>query len=88
MIIIREFTEEKWPLYCSNNELIGYVDVFQYNDARIQIKEQKLSGYYILFGDDKLRIDITSSGKAVKHPNGFFDTYNNQLMKIIHDTPI
>lgn len=82
MVIIREIKNKSCQLYDPNDNLIGEFDSdLIFNDIRIQIKEQQLKGYYLIFEDKKIKID--SNGNLASYPNGLFDTYIDQLCKLI-----
>jgi hypothetical protein len=85
MIFIKDIPVEKHPLYSPKHELLGYVDYFQFLDVRIQIKEQKLEGYYIVFTEDKQdrQIMITSDGGTDCYPQGFFSLLDDQLDRLL-----
>lgn len=54
----------------TNNELV-------FNDIRIQIKDQKLNGYYLIFEGNKC--DIDNDGQVIKWPRGLFSISTDQL---------
>jgi predicted ATPase len=75
--------EESCFLYGPNNVLIGEIkNYFAFNDVRIQIREQKLSGYYIDFKNE--RIFINQHGKLDYWPKGLFDLFDKQLDKLLN----
>ena len=53
----------------------------QLDDVRIQIKEQKVSGYTIKWTD--YTIEISKNGHLDKWPFGFFDIMDIQLNKLL-----
>lgn len=54
----------------TDNELI-------FNDIRIQIKDQKLSGYYLIFEGSKC--EINNDGELAEWPKGLFTISTDQL---------
>lgn len=54
----------------TNNELI-------FNDIRIQIKNQRLNGYYLVFEDKKY--EINSDGELMNWPKNLFSIGTDQL---------
>lgn len=54
----------------TNNELV-------FNDIRIQIKDQKLSGYYIEINDEKSKIE--NDGMLTDWPRDLFTILTTQL---------
>jgi hypothetical protein len=85
MIAIKNFPVEKYPLYSPKDELIEHVDYFQFNDVRIQIKEQHLEGYYVLFNKDgqDRKIMITPDGGTDSYPSGFYSLIDDQLDRLL-----
>lgn len=77
-IVIRDIQNPSVKIYnpdgtllCdTNNELV-------FNDIRIQIKDQKLTGYYLIFEGNKC--EINNDGELVKWPKGLFSIGTNQL---------
>ena len=69
-------------LYDNENNLIGTIETNEeFMDIRLQIKNQKLTGYYFMFKDQKINID--QNGECENYPLGFFDTNLNLLLKFI-----
>jgi hypothetical protein len=55
----------------------------EFNDVRIQIKNQKLKGYYISFKGQRYEID--SDGRLpIYRPSGLFDTASNQMRALLY----
>ena len=73
--------EQKCHLYDKDNIFIGLLNETQFYDVRLQIAQQKLVGYYLIFlldNDKEVRMDIDESG-GVEPTEGCFD----QIPKII-----
>jgi hypothetical protein len=69
-------------LYDNENNLIGTIETNEeFMDIRLQIKNQKLTGYYFMFKDQKINID--QNGECENYPSGFFDIGLNLLLKFI-----
>lgn len=82
MIVIKEVEDDTAELFGPGDTLIGTIDTnLQLLDIRVQIKEQKLSGYYIIWRNN--RLDIDKYGSVSNWPVGFFDTLDNLLNKLI-----
>jgi predicted ATPase len=60
-----------------NNKSLGFVNEYEFNDLRIQVATENISGYYVLFNGEKIQIE--PSGKLFSWPVGFFDTIEQQL---------
>lgn len=54
----------------------------QFLDVRLQIKEQKLEGYYFMWKN--IKIPIESNGVILDWPDGFFDL-RTKMIQEIHD---
>lgn len=82
MITINTFTENTVNLYDPNNKLLGNIDnLLTFSDVRAQIKEQGLSGYYIIYKNQTIGID--RNGELEDWPIGLFDTYTDILFRLI-----
>ena len=76
---IEETTAE---LFGPDDKHIGHITgVLQLNDIRIQVKKGSLEGYYIVWKDTILYIDI--HGKLDEWPDGFFDIEDKQLHELL-----
>jgi len=63
-------------------EKVGVIkSLLDLTDLRIQIKEANIRGYHIKYKDDF--ICITKHGRMNNPPKGFYDTYENQLDRIL-----
>lgn len=81
MIKIRNIKEEKHQLFHPNHNSLGFVNVYQFDDVRIQIAKKKLEGYYIMFKNEQ--ININSNGSLDKNPDGFFDLSRYQSYALL-----
>lgn len=81
-IKIREIPEAKVELYSPDNELIGVIDnEVSFLDVRVQIHNQQLKGYYIVFNG--IRCGIDRNGELDVYPEGLYDTRSDLLMKLL-----
>lgn len=71
MIKIHRIVEEEHiPLYFKD-QLVGYLEnELEFQQARIDIREEGVEGYYIIFKDK--RIDINSRGRLSIFPKELF----------------
>ena len=72
MIEIIRYTDPHVSLYGPNDELIGVL--YNYHEMlriQIQICEQNLIGYYLVWGDT--HININNNGELDKFPRGLYD---------------
>lgn len=61
--------------------LFGIVNEYEFNDIRIQIKETKETGWFAVF--EEIVIVINTDGRCDVWPDGFFDTFDKQLDKLV-----
>lgn len=86
MIKIRKIKETICQLYDPQDNLVGTIrSELQLNDVRLQIKEQNISGYYIMWKDKGLdyHINIDRKGTLENWPVGFYDTAIGQCEKLL-----
>lgn len=87
MIKINRIVPQNWEAFDPNDKSLGFLNVFECNDLRIQIKEHKAIGYYLIFKDPEMKVDrrieIKPNGKMYDWPNGFFDMHETQLRKLL-----
>ncbi len=82
MIKINEIKEPVCKLYDDADNLVGDINsALQLNDVRIQIKNQKAKGYYVMWKGRTIRID--SRGNLEEWPIGFYDNGDKQLDELI-----
>lgn len=82
MIKINEIKGTTCELYDPADNLLGTIDSeLVLNDIRIQIQKEGTKGYYIVWDDEKLRID--KYGNLDNWPEGFFDTVEKQYMTLL-----
>lgn len=71
----------EWEVYEPSGERIGYMNIYEFNDLRIQISKERAEGYYVMFND--VKINIKPDGTTDRWPNGFFDQIETQLRELI-----
>jgi hypothetical protein len=81
VIHINKITPQTVEVFTPADRSMGFVNEYEFNDLRIQIKEHKLDGYYLMFNNIKHTID--KDGRVDTWSKGFFDLHEHQLMKII-----
>lgn len=81
MIQINKIKPLKCKAYSPEGKYLGLLNEYEFNDLRVQIKEQQIFGYYMLFNDEKILID--KNGRCKEWPIGFYDTIENQLCKLL-----
>ncbi len=81
MIKLNEIKEQECILYCGADK-IGYIDnELTLYDARCQIKEGALDGYYIEFDDEYYYIN--ENGKFDEYPVDLFPAHSDMLDYLI-----
>lgn len=79
---INHLQETPAELFTPDGKLVGSIHtVIDFLDVRIQIAQQHLSGYYLIFNNERINIDCY--GEMESYPNGLFDAITIQLAKII-----
>jgi len=72
----------KRAVYDPDRNLIGFLNIFEFNDIRLQIAKERTTGYYASF--EGRIIQIRPDGSCDSWPNGFFDQYETQLRELIN----
>jgi len=81
-IIINKIIEPILELFDSNHNKIGNITSYlQMNDVRLQIKRNKLVGYYFLFNNQK--IEINENEKLLNFVEGFYDLVDDQIDEML-----
>jgi len=77
MIAINKIIPFTCEVFDFNNNSLGFLNEYEFNDLRIQISKEKINGYYMRFNN--ICIPILEDGKLELWPNGFYDIIENQL---------
>jgi predicted ATPase len=81
-IKINKVEEPTCSLYDPDSNHIGEINsTLELNDVRIQIKNNGVSGYYIMWKGSPIRID--RRGNLEAWPKGFYDIIDDQLMELL-----
>jgi hypothetical protein len=81
MIQINKITPQTAELFNPDDESMGLINEYEFNDIRIQIKNEQAEGYYLIFEDEACVID--KNGRLDYWPEGFFDLFDKQLSELI-----
>lgn len=81
MIKINRIEPFTCEAFSPDGKSLGFLNEYEYNDLRIQIKEAEATGYYMLYNGAIIRID--QQGNMEHNPKGFYDTIINQLFELI-----
>lgn len=80
MIKVNRIEVQTIPHYDNNDNCLGFLNQYESNDLRGQIAEQKASGYYLIFNDEK--IVIQPNGKILNWASGLYDNMEKGLARI------
>lgn len=81
MIEIKHFEEEVIKLYDNNDNFIGEIDnELSFNDVRLQIAEQELSGYYVIRNNGD-KVIIEENGQISDF--NLYPDYSNILRRLV-----
>lgn len=80
LVFVNKIEPQTVEVFTPADRSLGFVNEYEFNDLRIQIAENKLSGYYVMFEDQKLMIE--PDGKMKDWSNGLFDLMLIQMSKM------
>lgn len=64
------------------DDYVGHIkNEIQFNDVRVQIKQEQRTGYMIYWNGHKLLID--KNGRLPEWPDGFYDASTNLLIELL-----
>jgi hypothetical protein len=81
MIQVNKIIPQTAELFNPQGESMGFLNEYEFNDIRIQIKKEKAEGYYLIFNDEACVIN--KDGRLDYWPDGFFDLFDKQLNKLL-----
>lgn len=64
-----------------NDQYLGEVNEYEFNDLRIQIVQEQATGYWVAFEGE--RLDIQPSGCLSRWPIGLFSIIEKQLGELV-----
>ena len=79
-IQINPITPQTVPVYDPSGNYLAHVNVFEWNDLRIQCRTKRIGGYYAMYAGH--RIEIDQLGRVSKQPKGFLDLIGNQMTQL------
>lgn len=71
----------KVDLYSPEGVHLGNLNEYEFLDVRVQIKETQSVGYYVMFNDNKVGIDI--NGVLEEYPDGMFDILEKLYLRLL-----
>jgi hypothetical protein len=80
MIKINKISPQTVEVFDNNEQSLGFVNEWEFNDLRIQIAEQNISGYFIIFNGK--RTIIEENGEILNWPNDLFNLGLKQFGKL------
>ena len=81
MIQLKKINSPTVEVFDPQGNSLGEANEYELLDLRIQIKEAKVWGYYIIFNGQKIRID--RKGELEDYPIGLLDTMTYLLLELI-----
>ncbi len=81
MIKINKIEPQVVELYSPDGTLMGLINEYEFNDIRVQIKNEQAEGYYCMF--EGRRFNIDKNGRSNDWWEGFFSTIEYQLMNLL-----
>ncbi len=81
MIQINTIEPQIVGLYNPEGIYLGSINEYEFNDIRLQIKSEKVNGWYCMYRNQK--VFINTDGRIKDWPEGFFDLYETQLMNLL-----
>lgn len=82
-ITINKIEPYKCEAFSPNGISLGFLNEYEFNDLRIQIKTNKVEGYYMRPKEGGELCFIDSDGRIDYWPEGFYDLIENQLMHLL-----
>lgn len=80
--IKRNFIEDlQVEFFFPNGESFGILNTWEFNDLRIQCRQNKVSGFYAMFNGEKCVIN--ENGRLDRWPIGFYTMFEEQLDQLI-----
>jgi hypothetical protein len=81
MIEVKKISIPYVDLYDPSGTHLGQLNEYEFTDVRVQIKEKKISGYYIIF--NKRKIMIGKNGGLEEWPDGLFDQLEKLYLSLL-----
>ena len=85
MIEYKEIPIQKVEVFHPDGSLLANVTEHELYDIRLQIKNQEIDGYFVLYDDGKVihHINIFTNGRLSDWPKGFFDLTDYYLCLLL-----
>ena len=81
MITYKKIPTQKVEVYSPSGVFFALVNEHELQDIRLQIKNQEVDGWYIVFNSE--RIDINIKGQLSNWPKGLFDLTDYYLCLLL-----
>ncbi len=81
MVKINKIVPQTVQLFDPSDNLMGLINEYEFADIRIQIKKNKIEGYYILYNN--IKVFINSDGFINHWPDGLFDLLLKSYNKLL-----
>lgn len=80
VVHINRITPQTVEVFTPKGRSMGFVNEYEFNDLRVQIAENKLEGYYVMYNNIKHPID--KNGRIEDWSQGLFDLFETQLSNL------
>lgn len=77
---VNKIVPQEVEVFNPDDKSLGFVNEYEFNDLRVQIAENKLEGYYVMYNDIKHPID--KNGRIENWSQGLFDLFETQLSNL------
>ncbi len=81
MIKVNRIIPQTVEAFDPDGNSLGFLNEYEFNDLRVQIKQEKAEGYYMVFNDKRNYIDV--NGRLKDWEVGFYDMIENQLIELL-----
>lgn len=81
MIQYKKIIPPTMEFYSPEGIFIGIINEYEFLDARVQIKNEQVFGYYVIFEGTKVILD--KNGELEEYPLGLLDTMTDSYMKLL-----
>lgn len=75
MIKLKNIPNQTVECFDNQNNSLGFANFDEFNDLRVQIKQHKAEGFFVMFNGKK--ITINKHGQVENHNVDFFDLFDN-----------
>jgi len=81
MIKVNKITPFTCEFFTPEGKSLGFLNEYEFNDLRVQIKNESAEGYYAMYNETKILID--KDARIGLWFEGFYDTIEKQLSQLL-----